>query len=88
MQEIQRGKRQELAKNSDKNPRTLIAVIEPLERGLRAQFGQHKKTWSLIAVMAPLEGALRARLGQIIEIAVKVPFKGVKGHQKGNISKK
>ena len=79
MQEIQRGKRQELAKNSDKNPRTLIAVIEPLERGLRAQFGQHRKTWSLIAVMAPLEGALRARFGQ-----KKIcRLKSVEGHLNG-----
>ncbi|MER2025640.1 MAG: hypothetical protein ABS874_00145, partial [Lachnospiraceae bacterium] len=65
MQEVQRGKRQELAKNSDKNPRTLIAVIEPLEGALRAQFGQIKKPWTLIAVIEPLEGAPRAQFGQV-----------------------
>ena len=44
VQEVQRGKRQELAKNSNKNPRTLIAVIEPLEGVLRARAGQIKKS--------------------------------------------
>ena len=71
MQEVQRGKRQKLAKNSDKNPRTLIAVIEPLESVLRAQFGQIKNPQILIAVIEPLEGALRARFGQ----KKKLPFK-------------
>ena len=49
---------------SGKKIRTKVAVTEPLERGLRAQFGQVKNPWTLIAVIEPLEGALKALFGQ------------------------
>ena len=55
MQEVQSGERQEVAKNSDKNLWTLIAVMAPLEGALRARFGQ-KKICRLKSVEGHLNG--------------------------------
>ena len=41
----------------------MIAVTEPLELTLRAQFGHSRRTLPMIAVTEPLELTLRAQFG-------------------------